>query len=67
VVNMDGVSKKVRLDVVDRWPEVGDYVIVHAGFAIHSLIEEEAKRNIELIREMAAHMPEEMLIPGDGT
>jgi len=67
VVNMEGVSTQVRLDVVDRWPEVGDYVIVHAGFAIHSLVEEEAKRNIELIREMAAHMPEEMLIPGEGT
>ena len=65
VVNMDGVSKKVRLDVIDRWPEVGDYVIVHAGFAIHSLIEEEAKKNIELIREMASHMPEELLLPGD--
>lgn len=64
VVNMEGVSKKVRLDVIDRWPEVGDYVIVHAGFAIHSMVEEEAQKNIELIREMASHMPEELLIPG---
>ncbi len=66
-VNMDGISRKVRLDVVDRWPEVGDYVIVHAGFAIHSLVEEEAKRNIELIKELASHMPEEMLQGGDGS
>ena len=65
VVSMDGVSRSVRLDVVDRWPEVGDYVIVHAGFAIHSLVEEEARRNIELIRELASHMPEELLLPGD--
>ena len=64
-VIMEGISRKVRLDVVDRWPEVGDYVIVHAGFAIHSLVEEEAKRNIELIRELASHMPEELLQPGD--
>jgi len=64
-VNMDGISKEVRLDVVDRWPEVGDYVIVHAGFAIHSLVEEEAKKNIELIRELASHMPEQMLSGGD--
>ena len=63
-VNMNGVSKDVRLDVVDRWPEIGDYVIVHAGFAIHSLVEEEAKKNIELIRELASHMPEEMLQAG---
>ncbi|MDX9896894.1 HypC/HybG/HupF family hydrogenase formation chaperone [Desulfofustis limnaeus] len=66
-VNMDGISRKVRLDVVDRWPEVGDYVIVHAGFAIHSLVEEEAKRNIELIRELASHMPEELLRSDNGS
>jgi hydrogenase expression/formation protein HypC len=64
-VNMNGIGREVRLDVVDRWPEIGDYVIVHAGFAIHSLVEEEAKKNIELIRELASHMPEEMLIAGD--
>lgn len=64
-VNVDGIGREVRLDVVDRWPEVGDYVIVHAGFAIHSLVEEEAKKNIELIRELASHMPEEMLRAGD--
>lgn len=64
-VNLDGISREVRLDVVDRWPEVGDYVIVHAGFAIHSLVEEEAKKNLALIRELASYMPEEMLLAGD--
>ncbi len=65
VVNMNGISKEVRLDVIDRWPEIGDYVIVHAGFAIHALDEEDAKKNIELIRELASHMPEEMLLSRD--
>ena len=64
-VTMDGISKQIRLDVVDRWPEIGDYVIVHAGFAIQSLVEEEAQKNIELIRELASHMPEELLLAGD--
>ena len=64
-VAMEGISKQVRLDVVDRWPQVGDYVIVHAGFAIHSLVEEEAKRNIALIKELASHMPQELLIHGE--
>ena len=64
-VDMDGISKEIRLDVVDRWPEVGDYVIVHAGFAIHSLDEKEAKRNLELIKELASHMPEQLLIAED--
>ena len=62
-VDADGISKEIRLDVVDRWPEIGEYVIIHAGFAIHTLAEEEAKKNIELIRKMAEAMPEELLRP----
>ncbi|MEE4241096.1 MAG: HypC/HybG/HupF family hydrogenase formation chaperone [Desulfopila sp.] len=61
IVDADGISKEIRLDVVDRWPEVGDYLIIHAGFAIHTLEEKEAKANIELIRKMAESMPEELL------
>jgi hydrogenase expression/formation protein HypC len=61
VVDADGISREVRLDVVDHWPNVGDYVIVHAGFAIHSLIEEEALKNISLLKELAANMPQELL------
>jgi len=33
----------------------GDYVIVHAGFAIQHLDVEEAERTLELIRELAEH------------
>ncbi len=51
-VDADGISKDVRLDVVDHWPNVGDYVIVHAGFAIHTLEEKEAKANLELLHQM---------------
>ncbi len=60
-VDADGISRDVRLDVVDHWPSVGDYVIVHAGFAIHSLVEEEALRNLELLRELAENMSPELL------
>ena len=60
-VNADGISKDVRLDIVDHWPSIGDYVIIHAGFAIHSLVEEEALKNIALLRELAESTPEELL------
>jgi len=60
-VDADGISKEVRLDIVDHWPNVGDYVIIHAGFAIHTLIEEEAEKNIALLQELADKMPEELL------
>ena len=60
-VDADGISREVRLDIVDHWPKVGDYVIIHAGFAIHSLVEEEALKNIALLRELAEKTPQELL------
>ncbi|MDP3478912.1 MAG: HypC/HybG/HupF family hydrogenase formation chaperone [Desulfoprunum sp.] len=60
-VDADGISREIRLDVVDHWPAIGDYVIVHAGFAIHSLVEEEALKNLALLRELAENMPAELL------
>lgn len=56
VVDEAGVRKEVRLDIVDRWPAPGDYLIVHAGFAIHTLDAAEAEINLKLMREMAAHV-----------
>jgi hydrogenase expression/formation protein HypC len=60
-VDADGIGRQIRLDIVDHWPSVGDYVIIHAGFAIHSLVEEEALKNIALLRELAENTPEELL------
>lgn len=33
--------------------EIGDYVIVHAGFALHKLKPEEAEESLAALREMA--------------
>ena len=57
VVEEHGLRKEVRLDIVDRWPEVGDYLIVHAGYAIHTLDADEAETNLKLMREMAENAP----------
>jgi hydrogenase expression/formation protein HypC len=50
-VDFGGVLKEASLAFVPE-AEVGDYVIVHAGFAISRLDEEEAKRVFEYLREM---------------
>ena len=51
-VNFGGIIKEVNLAYV---PEavVGDYVIVHVGFAISKVHEDEAKRTYESLREMS--------------
>jgi len=56
IVEEEGLRKEVRLDIVDRWPRLGDYLIVHAGFAIHTLDPAEAETNLNLMREMAEHV-----------
>jgi hydrogenase expression/formation protein HypC len=52
-VSFGGVTKSVSLALVPE-AEVGDYVIVHVGFAISRLDEEAARRTLETYADMAA-------------
>lgn len=46
-----GLTQKVRIDFVsDARP--GDYLMVHAGFAIEKMTEKEALENLELLGEI---------------
>jgi hydrogenase expression/formation protein HypC len=50
-VSFGGVVKEVSLAYVPE-AKVGDYVIVHVGFAISIVDEEEAARTFEYLRQM---------------
>src|ERR1035437_9644843 len=50
-VNFGGVVKRVCLDYVPE-VEVGDYTIVHVGFALSKIDEETAKQTLEDFRAM---------------
>lgn len=50
-VEIGGVTKQVRLETIDADPSVGDYVIVHAGFAIHLMDREEALETIKIFQD----------------
>ncbi|RLI06827.1 hypothetical protein DRO32_05030 [Candidatus Bathyarchaeota archaeon] len=56
VVELWGVKRKVSLALVDKSKLIPGrtYVVVHAGFAISILDEEEAKRTLELLDEVLA-------------
>jgi len=47
-----GTKVKTNFELLDNL-KVGDWVIVHAGFAISRLNEEEARETFSLLREMA--------------
>ncbi|MGW8271522.1 MAG: HypC/HybG/HupF family hydrogenase formation chaperone [Burkholderiales bacterium] len=47
LVDLGGVRKEISLALVDD-VAVGDYVIVHVGFALQRLDREEAERTLEL-------------------
>jgi hydrogenase expression/formation protein HypC len=64
LVESDGIRKEIRLEMADRVPEVGEYVIIHAGFAIRTLSEEEAEYNLSLMRQMAEVLEREGRLPG---
>jgi len=52
IAEMSGVKKEISFMMLPE-VEIGDYVIVHAGFAIQKLNEEEAQKTLALFREMA--------------
>lgn len=49
-VDVLGVTRKVSLDLTPQ-AQVGDYVLVHAGFAIEVVDEQYANETIELIKQ----------------
>lgn len=55
-VRFGGIVREVCLDLVPE-AEVGDYVVVHVGFAISRIDPEEAGRIFELLSELGEAVP----------
>lgn len=49
---LEGAGHTVDLSLIEN-PQIGDYVIVHAGFAIERLNRNEAEERLELFDELA--------------
>ena len=52
VVDFGGVRRDACLAYVADEVALGDYVIVHVGFALSKVDEEEAERTLEILRQM---------------
>ena len=51
VVDLDGIRKEISLALVDD-VQIGDYVILHVGYALTRLDPDEAQRTLELFAEL---------------
>lgn len=52
-VQFGGITRQAYLDFVPE-AQVGDYILVHVGFAISRVDPEEAQRTYELLAQMGA-------------
>ena len=51
-VDVGGVEQEVRLDTLTEDVDPGDYLLVHTGFAIQKLSQEEANETLEIFDEL---------------
>ena len=54
-IDMEGTQREVSMLLLED-AKIGDYVIVHAGFAIHKIDEAEAKESLKVLRELVSFM-----------
>ncbi|MDP3483487.1 MAG: HypC/HybG/HupF family hydrogenase formation chaperone [Sulfuricella sp.] len=62
VVELGGVRKEISLALVDG-VEVGDYVIVHVGYALNRLDPDEAEKTLALFAEIGEGIAPSLLTP----
>lgn len=51
-IEIGGTIREVSLDIVDEPADVGDYVICHAGYAIHRIDQELAQEKLQFLKEL---------------
>ncbi len=51
IIDVSGIRREVSLLLLPEEASIGDYVLVHAGFAIHKIDREAAEEALKLIRE----------------
>ena len=54
-----GVTRKISIQLTPE-AKVGDYALIHTGFAINILDKEEAEETLRLLKEIAAFSGEEI-------
>lgn len=60
VAQMNGIKRDVRIDLVPK-VKIGDYVMVHAGFAIEIISEKDAMETVDAVMQVEKVISDEGL------
>ena len=60
IVELGGVRKEISLALVEG-VEVGDYVILHVGYALNRLDPEEAEKTLKLFAEIESGLESDLI------
>ena len=52
VIDIGGTQREASLDIVDEPVAIGDYVICHAGFALHKVDEQTAQEKLDFLQHL---------------
>ncbi|MBE0494837.1 MAG: HypC/HybG/HupF family hydrogenase formation chaperone [Campylobacterales bacterium] len=55
-VDTMGVRRQVTLDLIDEKVEVGEYVLIHVGFAMGKISKEDAEESLKIYEEIVQMM-----------
>ena len=58
-VDTMGVKRQVSLDLMSEPVEIGEYVLIHVGFAMNKIDKEDALESLKVYREILEIMDEE--------
>ena len=58
-VDTMGVERQASLDLIDQPVVIGDYVLIHIGFAMNKIDEEDALESLKIYGEIIEKMEEE--------
>lgn len=59
IVDTMGTQREVSLDILQDEIEVGDYVLIHIGYAMNKISKEHALESLELYKQIVESMQEE--------
>ena len=52
IAEYKGVRQKAKLTLLDKEVKIGDYILIHTGYALEVLSEEDAKLSLETWEEL---------------